>query len=49
MYGTITLSGSGGTAKRYWDVTASGSSDYTLTEKNVNLVTNTYNLSLIHI
>ena len=22
MYGTITLSGSGGTAKRYWNVTA---------------------------
>ena len=46
MYGTITLSGSGGTAKRYWNVTASGSSDYTLTEYNVNLVVNTYNFAV---
>ena len=46
MYGSIALSGSGGTAKRYWDVTASGSSDYTLTEKNVNLITNTYNFAV---
>ena len=45
MYGTITLSGSGGTAKRYWNVTASGS-DYTLTEYNVNLVVNTYNFAV---
>ena len=46
MYGSITLSGSGGTAKRYWNVTASGSSDYTLTEYNVNLVVNTYNFAV---
>ena len=46
MYGTITLSGSGGTAKRYWNVTASGSSNYTLTEYNVNLVVNTYNFAV---
>ena len=46
MYGTITLSGSGGTAKRYWNVTASGSSNYTLQEQNVNPVVNTYNFAV---
>ena len=46
MYGTITMGGSGGTAKRYWNVTASGSSNYTITEQNVNLITNTYNFAV---
>ncbi len=46
MYGSIALSGSGGTAKRYWNVTASGSSDYTLTEQNVTPVVNTYNIAV---
>ena len=46
MYGTITLSGSGGTAKRYWNVTASGSSNYTLDEQGVTPVVNTYNFAV---
>ena len=46
MFGTIALSGSGGSGKRYWNVTASGSSDYTLTEQNVTPVVNTYNFAV---
>ena len=46
MYGTITLSGSGGTAKRYWNVTASGSSNYTIAEQGVTPVVNTYNIAV---
>ncbi len=46
MYGTITVSGSGGSAKRYWNVTAANSSDYTLTEQNVTPVVNTYNFAV---
>ena len=46
MYGTITVSGSGGSAKRYWNVTASNSSNYTLAEQNVVPVVNTYNLAV---
>ena len=46
MYGTITLSGSGGTAKRYWNVTAANSSNYTIAEQNVTPVVNTYNYAV---
>ena len=46
MYGTITLSGSGGTAKRYWNVTAANSSNYTIAEQNVTPVVNTYNIAV---
>ena len=46
MYGTITLSGSGGTAKRYWNVTAPNSSNYTIQEQNVTPVVNTYNYAV---
>ena len=46
MYGTITVSGSGGSAKRYWNVTASNSSNYTIDEQNVVPVVNTYNIAV---
>ena len=46
MYGTITLSGSGGTAKRYWNVTAANSSNYTLQEQNVTPTVNTYDFAV---
>ena len=46
MVGQIVLSGSGGSAKRYWNVTAPNSSNYDLQEQGVTPVVNTYNISV---
>ena len=46
MYGTLQLSGSGGTAKRYWTVTAPGNGAYRFTEQGVTPVVNTYNIAV---
>ena len=46
MVGQIVLSGSGGSAKRYWNVTAPNSSNYNIQEQGVTPVVNTYNISV---
>ena len=46
MYGTIALSGSGGTAKRYWNVTDAGNGAYNFSEQGVTPVVNTYNIAV---
>ena len=46
MVGQIVLSGSGGSAKRYWNVTAPNSSNYDIQEQGVTPVVNTYNISV---
>ena len=46
MYGTLQLSGSGGTAKRYWIVTNAGNGAYNFAEQGVTPVVNTYNIAV---